>query len=66
MFGRKNDIDSLKVIDFGLSAKDADAFSLTSKCGTTIFMAPEVFSNYQYTKVNRRMIYSMWICGVWE
>jgi serine/threonine protein kinase len=52
MFRKKNDIESLKIIDFGLSAKDVDDFSLTSKCGTIIFMAPEIFSNYQYTKVN--------------
>jgi hypothetical protein len=31
MFGRENDIESLKVIDFGLNAKGIEEFSLTSK-----------------------------------
>lgn len=51
MFGRRGDIESLKLIDFGLSAKDAEDVCMTAKCGTTIFMAPEIFSNFHYTKV---------------
>lgn len=63
MFRRKNDIESLKVIDFGLSVKDVEDDSLTTKCGTTIFMAPEIFANYQYTKVLRGVIV---VCGFVE
>ncbi len=53
MFAKQNDIGSLKLIDFGLSAKynNVETVALTDKCGTAIFMAPEVFSNYQYSKV---------------
>jgi len=53
MFEKKNDMTSLKLIDFGLSAKYAktEAITLTDKCGTAIYMAPEVFANYQYSKV---------------
>jgi len=51
MFAKKNDINSLKLIDFGLSAKYESTNILRDKCGTGIYMAPEVFTNYQYTKV---------------
>ena len=53
MFAKQNDFNSLKLIDFGLSAKynNRETVSLTDKCGTAIFMAPEVFSHYQYSKV---------------
>ena len=53
MFEKKNDISSLKLIDFGLSMKhnSKDTTAFTGKCGTVIYMAPEVFNNYQYTKV---------------
>jgi len=63
MFGKKNDIESLKVIDFGLSGKEVKDFALTSKCGTTIYMAPEIFDNYQYTKVKEDEIV---VCGLVE
>jgi serine/threonine protein kinase len=53
MFKKQNDISSLKLIDFGLCAKygDNQATILTDRCGTVIYMAPEVFNNYQYSKV---------------
>jgi len=53
MFAKKNDIDSLKLIDFGLSTKhnNRESTIFTEKCGTVIYMAPEVFTNYQYSKV---------------
>ena len=53
MFAKQNDSSSLKLIDFGLSAKynNRETTTLTDKCGTAIYMAPEVFTNYQYSKV---------------
>jgi serine/threonine protein kinase len=53
MLGKEKDINSLKLIDFGLSAKynDKESIALTEQCGTAIYMAPEIFTNYQYTKV---------------
>lgn len=53
MLGKPNDINSLKLIDFGLSAKysEKETIALTEQCGTAIYMAPEIFNNYQYTKV---------------
>eukprot|EP00826_Nyctotherus_ovalis_P061589 TRINITY_DN877_c0_g2_i18.p1 TRINITY_DN877_c0_g2~~TRINITY_DN877_c0_g2_i18.p1 ORF type:complete len:187 (-),score=40.90 TRINITY_DN877_c0_g2_i18:871-1431(-) len=52
MFAKKNDIESLKLIDFGLSMKHSNKEStiFTGKCGTALYMAPEVFTNYQYSK----------------
>lgn len=53
MFGKQKDINSLKIIDFGMSAKynDKESVALTEKCGTAIYMAPEIFESYQYSKV---------------
>ena len=53
MFTKQNEVASLKLIDFGLSEKydDRNITMLTDKCGTVIYMAPEVFNNYQYSKV---------------
>lgn len=46
----KNDIHSIKIIDFGLSSKISNDNILHSTCGTPIFMAPEIFVNIMYTK----------------
>ncbi len=53
MFSRKGDISTLQLVDFGLSAQynhESDD-SLTDKCGTGIYMAPEVYFNCEYSKV---------------
>lgn len=52
MFGKKNENSSLKLVDFGLSAKYStkNTSTLTEKCGTAIYMAPEVYTNYEYSK----------------
>lgn len=53
MFAKVSDFSSLKLIDFGLSAKYniQQNIPLSDKCGTAIYMAPEVFENNQYSKV---------------
>jgi serine/threonine protein kinase len=54
MFAEKNVIESIKLIDFGLSAEFAPenaAPSLTRKCGTFIYLAPEVLLDKRYGKV---------------
>lgn len=53
MFAKENDLSTVKVVDFGLSAKYSpeESISLTEKCGTAMYMAPEVFSNNEYSKV---------------
>ena len=47
MFAKKSNIASLKIIDFGLSAtyNNKNNSILTDKCGTAIYMAPEIFTN---------------------
>lgn len=47
-----NDPNSIKVIDFGLSAKfDQNSLSLLdARCGTLIFMAPEIIQKHEYSK----------------
>lgn len=58
MFAKQKDNSSLKLIDFGLSAKYNinQAISFFDKCGTAIYMAPEVFSNSEYSKVLKKLI----------
>ena len=53
MFKNRGSTESLKLIDFGLSGRynNKQTTTLTEKCGTVIYMAPEVFNNYQYSKV---------------
>lgn len=67
MFAKEGDAGSVKLVDFGLSAQynRKQAGELTEKCGTLAYMAPEVYSSYQYTKVSSRKSYqiSMWTYG---
>ena len=76
MLENENDLSSVKLIDFGLSAKYDDTpvstilFNgkrakptstnmLSDKCGTVIFMAPEIlFSSGYYKKVD------LWSVGI--
>lgn len=51
MFERKNDINTLKLIDFGLSTKYDQCTTLFERCGTGIYMAPEIVLNQKYDKV---------------
>lgn len=53
-FKEKDNMTTLKIFDFGLSAKTAKENSnlLSSKVGTVLYMAPEVFSKKEYTSVS--------------
>jgi serine/threonine protein kinase len=44
----KNDLQTLKIADFG-SVREMNAIELTRRVGTIVYMAPEVFSNPEYT-----------------
>ena len=48
MFKNKDDLSSLILCDFGLAYKMQDEKFISSKCGTTLFMAPEMFKNRKY------------------
>jgi serine/threonine protein kinase len=48
----RSDLNTCRVIDFGLSAKhNLIQGGLDKQCGTVIYMAPEIIAhNYEYTK----------------
>lgn len=51
MVDDKNDLSTIKVVDFGLSAKyKVSNGTLNDHCGTLLFMAPEVALHQEYTK----------------
>lgn len=52
-FKDKGNLHTLKIFDFGLSAKTVKENSnlLASKVGTILYMAPEIFSKKDYTSV---------------
>ena len=49
LFKKKNDLSSVVLCDFGLACqlKEYDKY-INHKCGTTIYMAPEIFSGKKY------------------
>lgn len=50
MFNRRNDVNSLQLIDFGLSAGNFNGFEEYDYCGTFIYMAPEQIEQKSYSK----------------
>ena len=50
MFTNKNDINELKLLDFGLSADSFESKNYLENCGTLIYMAPEQINNLIYSK----------------
>ena len=50
MFSEKNNISSLKLLDFGLSSDSFESQLRLHNCGTLIYMAPEQISGVIYSK----------------
>ena len=50
MFRYKDNIESIKLIDFGLSSNSFENKNYLENCGTLIYMAPEQISNKIYSK----------------
>ena len=48
MLSRENDLNSIKIIDFGLSAQNFDKLMNSDYCGTYIYMAPEQIEKKLY------------------
>jgi serine/threonine protein kinase len=60
MFADADDLDTLKIIDFGVSAKfQSRSYSIDKFAGTAIYMAPEQAKRMSYnTKVD------IWSCAM--
>ena len=58
MFARSTPNSSIRLIDFGLSSRCNAGAVLTSRTGTTAFMAPEQIKQRYGTQVD------LWSCGV--
>ena len=50
MFSEKNNISSIKLLDFGLSSDSFESKLRLHNCGTLIYMAPEQISGVIYSK----------------
>lgn len=53
LFRTKGDLSSIKLIDFGLTAKYDDACPMSllrTHCGTVLYMAPEIAMKQEYSK----------------
>ena len=48
MLSKENDLDSIKIIDFGLSAQNFDKLINNDYCGTYVYMAPELIEKKLY------------------
>lgn len=59
MLENVDDLNSLKLIDFGLSAQHYENIFLYDLCGTLIYMAPEQLEKRAYSKP-----IDMWSCGM--
>ena len=56
----KKKLKKLKVADFGLGAKvEFRSPTAISKCGTSLYMAPQIMWNYTYTKA-----VDVWSCAI--
>ena len=59
MFRKENDINSLVLCDFGLAGEILRNSFVENKCGTLIFMAPEVIFNRKYD-----FLVDVWSIGI--
>jgi len=59
MFRKENDINSLVLCDFGLAGEILGNTFIENKCGTLIFMAPEVIMNRPYDS-----LVDIWSVGI--
>ena len=59
MFRKENDLNSLVLCDFGLAGEILGNSFIEHKCGTLIFMAPEVIMNRKYDS-----LVDIWSIGI--
>ena len=48
MLSKEEDLNSIKIVDFGLSTQNFDSLSNSDYCGTFIYMAPEQIERKSY------------------
>ena len=59
MFRKENDINSLVICDFGLAGEIIGNNLIEKKCGTLIYMAPEIIKNQKYDS-----LVDIWSVGI--
>ena len=59
MFKNKNDLNSLIICDFGIACEISNYTFTKSKCGTLLYMAPEIILNRPYDH-----LVDLWSCGI--
>jgi serine/threonine protein kinase len=59
LFDNYNDVSTLKLVDFGLSAQYFEVLEEYEFCGTLIYMAPEQIEKRVYSKT-----IDIWSCGI--
>ncbi len=59
MFRKENDINSLVLCDFGLAGEIIGNNLIEKKCGTLIYMAPEIIKNQKYDS-----LVDIWSVGI--
>ena len=59
MFRKENDINSLVLCDFGLAGEIKGNNLIEKKCGTLIYMAPEIIKNQKYDS-----LVDIWSVGI--
>ena len=59
MLSRENDLDSIKIVDFGLSTSNLNKLINNDYCGTYIYMAPELIEKKFYC-----ISVDMWSIGI--
>ena len=61
LLGKEGDLHTVKIVDFGLSAKmELRSYAnAKTQCGTLLYMAPEIFTRPSYTKS-----VDVWACAV--
>ena len=60
MFKKKDDLSSLKIIDFGFSTHNSNGKLLNFFCGTPSYMPPEIIKRKNYVGTHA----DLWSVGV--
>ena len=59
LFRNKHDLTSIVIGDFGIADDSSKGISMNNKCGTLIYMAPEMLTDRPYDQ-----LIDSWACGI--